>query len=86
MKDTIHIPEEPEKAEEEGIDKMPDSYFYPPDHVDTAIEDYPIPRRCLKFENKFGHDSYKRYNLWAIDDVTIFYSSGISYHFFNFET
>jgi WD40 repeat protein len=77
-------PKQPEGVPEEG--KMAENFYYPDDHADTEGVDYPISKACLKFSNTFGHDSYKRYNLWLIDESTIFYGSGISYHFYDMIT
>ena len=86
MQQTMMAQEEEMKVEEVQEGKMADNFFYPDDHADTEIQEYPIPRGCLKFSNTFGHDSYKRYNLWLIDENTVFFGAGISYHFFNIET
>ena len=87
MQETMIAQEEhfvKEKVEDENL--MDENFFYPVDYQDIEVLDSPIPSGCLRFSNTFGYDSYKRYNLWLIDDYTLLYGAGISYHFYNMET
>jgi hypothetical protein len=71
-------PEQEEEPVDEG-DLIPENHFYPDDHREVEPPELPISSAVLNFYDCFGTDSFKRYNIWLIDDETWVTASGISY-------